>query len=160
MFITETKLGKGLAPVVIPKAVINYFLTKQPVKEFIMSDKDIRDFVIGQRVAKKFDVYHGSEKVQRINRFYASTNDYYLFKRKYNERLKDFEFSYQGKRVDVKKYTDINLLTESGVTILNTYDEEPIEHRHINYQYYISKASKIISELTSVQLSLFDDQTC
>ena len=160
MFITETKLGKGLAPVVIPKAVINYFLTKQPVKEFIMSDKDIRDFVIGQRVAKKFDVYHGSEKVQRINRFYASTNDYYLFKRKYNEKLKGFEFSYQGKKVDVKKYTDINLLTESGVTILNTYDEKPIEHRHINYQYYISKASKIISELTSVQLSLFDDQTC
>ena len=74
--------------------------------------------------------------------------------------MKDFEFSYQGKKVDVKKYTDINLLTESGVTILNTYDEEPIEHRHINYQYYISKASKIIDELTSVQLSLFDDQTC
>lgn len=160
MFITETKLGKGLAPVVIPKAVINYFLTNQPVKEFIKSDKDIKDFVIGQRVAKKFEVYHGSEKVQRINRFYASTNDYYLFKRKYNEKYGDFEFSYQGYKYAVKKYTDTNLLTESGVTILNTYDEEPIEHRHINYQYYISKASKIINELKSVQLSLFDDQTC
>lgn len=160
MFITETKLGKGLAPVVIPKAVINYFLTNQPVREFIKSDKDIKDFVIGQRVAKKFEVYHGSEKVQRINRFYASTNDYYLFKRKYNEKYGDFEFSYQGYKYAVKKYTDTNLLTESGVTILNTYDEKPIEHRHINYQYYISKASKIINELKSVQLSLFDDQTC
>lgn len=160
MFITETKLGKGLAPVVIPKAVINYFLTNQPVREFIKSDKDIKDFVIGQRVAKKFEVYHGSEKVQRINRFYASTNDYYLFKRKYNEKYGNFEFSYQGYKYAVKKYTDTNLLTESGVTILNTYDEKPIEHRHINYQYYISKASKIINELKSVQLSLFDDQTC
>ena len=160
MFITETKLGKGLAPVVIPKAVINYFLTNQPVREFIKSDKDIKDFVIGQRVAKKFEVYHGSEKVQRINRFYASTNDYYLFKRKYNEKYGDFEFSYQGYKYAVKKYTDTNLLAESGVTILNTYDEKPIEHRHINYQYYISKASKIINELKSVQLSLFDDQTC
>lgn len=160
MFITETKLGKGLAPVVIPKAVINYFLTNQPVREFIKSDKDIKDFVIGQRVAKKFEVYHGSEKVQRINRFYASTNDYYLFKRKYNEKYGDFEFSYQGYKYAVKKYTDTNLLTESGVTILNTYDEKPIEHRHINYQYYISKASKIINELKNVQLSLFDDQTC
>lgn len=160
MFITETKLGKGLAPVVIPKAVINYFLTNQPVREFIKSDKDIKDFVIGQRVAKKFEVYHGSEKVQRINRFYASTNDYYLFKRKYNEKYGDFEFSYQGYKYAVKKYTDMNLLAESGVTILNTYDEKPIEHRHINYQYYISKASKIINELKSVQLSLFDDQTC
>ena len=31
MFITEPKLGKGLAPLIIPKAVINYFLTKQDV---------------------------------------------------------------------------------------------------------------------------------
>ena len=83
-----------------------------------------------------------------------------MFKRKYNERYGDFEFSYQGYKYNVKKYTDTNLLAESGVTILNTYDEKPIEHRHINYQYYISKASKIINELKSVQLSLFDDQTC
>lgn len=80
MFITDTKLGKGLAPVVIPKAVINYFLTKQPVSEFIEKDKDIRDFLMTQNVDKKFKVVHGDTQVQRINRFYASTNGYYLFK--------------------------------------------------------------------------------
>ena len=85
MFITDTKLGKGLAPVVIPKAVINYFLTKQPVDEFIKKDLDIRDFLMSQAVDKKFKVVHGNKPIQRINRFYASTDGEYLFKRKYHE---------------------------------------------------------------------------
>ena len=147
MFITETNLGKGLAPTIIPKAVINYFLTKQPVGEFIKSHKDIKDFMMGQRVGKKFEVRHGNKVVSRINRFYASTQDYYLFKRDY-------------KTPDKSEYSDYNLLTKSGVTILNTYDERPIEQRHINYQYYISEAQSIIDKLRCVQLSLFDDQTC
>ena len=147
MFITETNLGKGLAPTIIPKAVINYFLTKQPVGEFIKSHKDIKDFMMGQRVGKKFEVRHGNKVVSRVNRFYASTQDYYLFKRDY-------------KTTDKSEYSDHNLLTKSGVTILNTYDEKPIEQRHINYQYYISEAQSIIDKLRCVQLSLFDDQTC
>lgn len=141
MFITKTKLGKGLTPTIIPKAVINYFLTKQPVDKYIRNCKDIREFVMGQRVDKKFTVYHGSIPVQRINRFYASTNDYYLFKKSPEGRV-------------------TNMLTKSGVTILNTYDEKLIEHRHINYQYYITEAQKIINDFCCVQLSLFDDQTC
>lgn len=160
MFITETKLGGGLAPTIIPKAVINYFLTKQPVDKYIRSSKDIKDFVMGQRVNKKFDMFHGTEKVQRINRFYASTNDYYLFKRKYTEKYRGLDFKYQGKKYDAHKYTDYNMLADSGVTILNTYDEKPIEHRHINYLYYIKKAQKIVEELRCKQLSLFDDNTC
>lgn len=160
MFITETKLGGGLAPTIIPKAVINYFLTKQPVDEYIRSSKDIKDFVMGQRVNKKFDVFHGTEKVQRVNRFYASTNDYYLFKRKYTEKYRGLGFKYQGKDYDAHKYTDYNMLADSGVTILNTYDEKPIEHRHINYLYYIKKAQKIVEELRCKQLSLFGDNTC
>lgn len=160
MFITETKLGGGLAPTIIPKAVINYFLTKQPVDEYIRSSKDIKDFVMGQRVNKKFDVFHGTEKVQRVNRFYASINDYYLFKRKYTEKYRGLGFKYQGKDYDAHKYTDYNMLADSGVTILNTYDEKPIEHRHINYLYYIKKAQKIVEELRCKQLSLFGDNTC
>lgn len=143
MFITDTKLGKGLAPVIIPKAVINYFLTKQPVSEFVKKDKDIRDFLMAQRVDKKFKVIHGNTPVQRINRFYASTNGEYLFKRKY---LEDDEKS---------EYSDTNMLTKSGVTILNKFDEKPIEQRKINYQYYVSEANKIIADFVHRQLELF-----
>lgn len=136
MFITDPRLGKGLAPAIIPKAVINYFLTKQPTSEYIKSSKNIEDFLMYQRVDKKFKVLHGDVPIQRINRFYASTNDYSLFK------------------VDpIGKVA--NMLTKSGVTILNKMNDIPIEGRHLNYQYYISEANKIISEFVYQQLELF-----
>ena len=136
MFITKNKLGKGLAPVVIPKAVINYFVKGEPVEEFIKSDGDIRDFLMSQQVDKKFKVLHGENRVQRINRFYASTNGAYLFKED-----------------DVDKVS--NMLTKSGVTILNELYDTTVEGRKINYRYYISEAKKIISDFTEQQLELF-----
>lgn len=140
MFITENRLGKGMAPVVIPKAVINYFLTKEPVAEYIKRQTDVKDFLMTQRVDKKFSVEHGDIPVQRISRYYASTNGCYLFKVKQDE---------DGD----KSYT--NMLTKSGVTILNKMDDLPIENRKINYQYYISEANKIIADFVHRQLELF-----
>ena len=136
MFITETKLGKGLAPVVIPKAVINYFLTKQPVSEFIEKDNDIRDFLMTQNVDKKFKVVHGNKPVQRINRFYASTNGAFLFK------------------VNPEGQVE-NMLTKSGVTILNKLNDLTVDDKYINYRYYISEANKIIADFVNQQLELF-----
>lgn len=136
MFRTEPVLGKGLAPAVIPKAVINYFLTKQPVSEFIRQQTDIHDFLMSQRTDKKFKVRHGDRFVQRINRYYASTNGYSLYK------------------VD-KDGKEENMLTKSGVTILNKMDDLPITERHVNYNYYISEANKIIADLSYQQLELF-----
>ena len=136
MFRIEPVLGKGLAPTVIPKAVINYFLTKQPVSEFIRQQTDIHDFLMSQRTDKKFKVRHGNRFVQRINRYYASTNGYSLYK------------------VD-KDGKEENMLTKSGVTILNKMDDLPITERHINYNYYISEANKIIADLSYQQLELF-----
>ena len=138
MFITKNKLGKGLAPVVIPKAVINYFTKGIPIEEFIKSDGDIRDFLMSQQVDKKFEVVHGEDRVQRINRFYASENGKYLFKR------------------DDDK--ENNMLTKSGVTILNKLYDTTVEGKHINYRYYISEAKKIVADFTEQQLSLFNDQ--
>jgi len=138
MFITKTKLGKGLSPVVIPKAVIAYFTQHIPVTEFIEKDRDIRDFLMSQAVDKKFKVIHGEKPVQRINRFYASTNGSYLYK---------------DNPDDNRDRT--NMLTKSGVTILNKFDDLPIEDRKINYRYYISEAKKVIADFTEQELSLF-----
>ena len=139
MFITKTKLGKGLSPVIIPKAVINYFLTKQPVDEYIRNCTDIREFLISQAVDKKFKVLYGDEPVQRINRFYASENGRYLYKYDPNDKTRE----------------KTCLLTRSGVTILNTLNDLHIEDRKINYRYYISEANKIINDFTCQQLELF-----
>ena len=89
-----------------------------------------------QRVDKKFKVFHGNKPVQRINRFYASKSDYYLFK------------------VD-RGGNKNNLLTKSGVTILNKLYDKPIEDYKINYQYYIAEANKIIADFVYQQLELF-----
>ena len=138
MFITDTNLGKGLSPVIIPKAVIEYFVHNTPVTETIEKDRNIRDFLMSQAVDKKFKVIHGEKPVQRINRFYASTNGEYLFKENPDDNR-----------------DKTNMLTKSGVTILNKFDDLPIESRKINYRYYVSEAKKIIADFTEQQLELF-----
>ena len=93
---------------------------------------------MSQAVDKKFKVIHGDKPVQRINRFYASTDGPYLFKQDGD---------------DVDKVS--NMLTKSGVTILNKFDDRTIEDRKVNYRYYISEANKIIADFTEQQLELF-----
>lgn len=136
MFITEPRLGRGLAPVIIPKAVINYFTNHTSIQETLKADKDIKDFLMYQRIDRKFKVYHGGKPVQRINRFYASTNGNKLVK-----------VNPEGESQDV--------LASSGITILNTMDEEPIEKRRINYAYYGSQARKIVNEFLWSKNDLF-----
>ena len=47
------------------------------------------------------------------------------------------------------------MLTASGVTLLNKFDDIPINKRNINYRYYIIEAYKIVRELKPLQLSLW-----
>jgi len=136
MFITDTRLGKGLAPAIIPKAVINYFTKNIPVQDTIKQCTDIKDFLMTQNVDKKFKVLYNNKYIQRINRFYASTNGCYMYK-----------VNPEG------KYE--NMLTKSGVTVLNTFDDMDIKDRHINYTYYIGEANKIITDFVCQQLELF-----
>lgn len=142
MFITEPILGKGLAPTIIPEAVINYFVYKIPVEDSVKNCTDIYKFLMSQRVDKKFKVEYNDKYIQRINRWYASTNGYYLYT--VDESKTPAKYS--------------NLLKKSGVTILNKLDDEPIEKRKINYPYYISEARKIVNQLECRQLDLF--QSC
>lgn len=141
MFITDTLLGKGLSPRIIPKAVIAYFTKNIDVETYVKNCQDIREFLMAEKTGKQWHVEYLDVEQQRINRFYASTNGGYLWKWKYDNNGKK---SYQ------------NMLTASGVTILNELDEKPIEERKINYRYYIREIYKIIRELEPLQLSLFD----
>ena len=185
MFITKVLLGKGMSAKIIPEAIRDYFVDGIPVKDTIYNCKDIKKFLTYQKVDKKFSVEYNGELVQRINRFYASTNGPYLYKCKivnrdveipqylvclktgesiittdpnqfyYNSNVEQIlpyssKIVTKGTRVD---YT--NLLTASGVTILNKFDNKPIEERKINYRYYLKEALKIIEELKPRQLTLF-----
>ena len=142
MFITTVKLGKGLTPKIIPKAVISFFKDEISVEDTIKNCTDIRDFLMSEKTGKQWHVEYMNEEQQRTNRFYASTNGGYLWKWKYSNDS------------DAKSYQ--NMLTASGVTLLNKFDDKPIEERKINYRYYIMEAYKIIRDLKPLQLSLWD----
>lgn len=142
MFITAVKLGKGLTPKIIPKAIISFFKDGISVEDTIKNCTDIRDFLMSEKTGKQWHVEYMNEEQQRTNRFYASTNGGYLWKWKYSNDS------------DAKSYQ--NMLTASGVTLLNKFDDKPIKERKINYRYYIMEAYKIIRDLKPLQLSLWD----
>ena len=161
MFITTVKLGKGLTPKIIPKAVINFFKNGVPVEETIKGCQDIRDFLMSEKTGKQWHVEYNNEEQQRTNRFYASTNGAYLWKWKptgHREgEIIEYDEPYVGKKIFVAKEKQYqNMLTASGVTLLNYLDDKPIEERKINYRYYIMEAYKIIRELKPLQMSLWD----
>lgn len=161
MFITTVKLGKGLTPKIIPKAVINFFKNGVPVEETIKGCQDIRDFLMAEKTGKQWHVEYNNKEQQRTNRFYASTNGAYLWKWKptgYKEgEIIEYDEPYVGKKILVAKEKQYqNMLTASGVTLLNYLDDKPIEERKINYRYYIMEAYKIIRELKPLQMSLWN----
>ena len=161
MFITAVKLGKGLTPKIIPKAVISFFKDGIPVEDTIKNCTDIRDFLMSEKTGKQWHVEYMNEEQQRTNRFYASTNGGYLWKWKDTGHKEGEIITYTEPYVGEHKYKASarqyqNMLTASGVTLLNKFDDKPIEERKINYRYYIMEAYKIIRDLKPLQLSLWD----
>lgn len=179
MFITEVKLGKGLTPKIIPKAVIDYFLYDTPVEQTIKECTDIRKFLMAEKTGKQWTVEYNEKEQQRTNRFYACNSGYYLWKWKLDTRGPDINKGYfcgystgvwtdeeftarvaeYNKFGGIKQYQ--NMLAGYGVRIHNTFlksepsDKTFQEIYDVNYNYYISKAYKIIEELKPRQLELF-----
>nr|UWG92892.1 MAG: DNA polymerase family B [Bacteriophage sp.] len=161
MFITTVKLGKGLTPKIIPKAVISFFKDGISVEDTIKNCTDIRDFLMSEKTGKQWHVEYMNEEQQRTNRFYASTNGGYLWKWKDTGHKEGEIITYTEPYVGEHKYKASarqyqNMLTASGVTLLNKFDDKPIEERKINYRYYIMEAYNIIRDLKPLQLSLWD----
>mgnify|MGYP005911848013 FL=1 len=171
MFITEVLLGKGLSPKIIPEAIIKYFVDGIPVEDTVKGCTDIKKFLMSEKTGKQWHVEYMNQEIQRMNRFYASTDGAYLWKWKgigehcawnpselsdmaYWSLIQEGKDPYNPPLVpDTKQYQ--NMLTASGVTLLNMFDDKPIEDRKINYRYYLRECYKIIEDLKPRQLSLF-----
>nr|UVX89006.1 MAG: DNA polymerase family B [Bacteriophage sp.] len=161
MFITKVILGKGLSAKIIPEAIIKYFVDGIPVEDTIKGCTDIRKFLMSEKTGKQWHVEYMNQEQQRTNRFYASTNGGYLWKWKYTGHAEgevvEYYEPYVGRQSYIAKEKSYqNMLTASGVTLLNKFDDKPIEERKINYRYYIYEAYKIIRDLKPLQLSLWD----
>ena len=141
LFIDTVSLGKGMQPMIIPKAINEYFANNIPIEQTIRNCKDLNDFITYQKVGKEFSVEYNGKLISHINRYYVSSNAPYLYKCKVDNN---------GIRSGF-----INLLTASGVRIVNNFDDIKEFPSDINYRYYISEAKKIIDSFSQAQLSLF-----
>lgn len=140
IFIDQVKLGKGMDALIIPEAINKCLADNIPVADTIYNCKDINKFITYQKVNKDYSVEYDGKLIQRINRYYISTDGPWLYKCKVD---------LNGNRSNY-----IKLLTDSGVTIINTIDNTNLP-TNINYSYYISSAQKIVDKFRYKQLSLF-----
>ena len=140
LFIDSVTLGKGMQPMIIPKAINANLADNIPVEETIRNCKDINEFITYQKVDKKFSVQYMNKFITHINRYYVSTNGGYLYKCEVED----------GKIV---KFT--NMLTASGVTLCNDITAIKEFPRNINYKYYIKEANKILAKLKVQEQGLF-----
>ena len=75
----------------------------------------------------------------------------------YNPDVKILKEDYAIKRMKQSVRYNYIQMANSGVTILNKFEDEeiPIEQRRINYHYYINEAQKILIPLKTKELTLF-----
>lgn len=132
-------LNKGFKHPVIQIALREYFINNVPVEETIMAENDILDYCLAQKVNRDFRVYHGSDKVQRINRYFVSNS-------------KDARYLYK-----VKNNKTSNLLKSYPVEIINKVKDADRSNKlyDINYSWYIKECNKVIEEVMPSQLTLF-----
>lgn len=142
LFIDKVSLGKGMQPMIIPKAINNYLANGTSVEETVYGSKDINDFITYQKVNKKFKIEYNGEIITNTNRYYVSTQAPFILK---------CEIDRDGNR---SRY--INMLKGYGVVICNNLNEFKELPKDINYRYYIIEANKIIDKFKHRQLCLFD----
>ena len=140
LFIDSVTLGKGMQPMIIPKAINANLADNIPVEETIRNCKDINEFITYQKVDKKFTVQYMDKFITHINRYYVSTNGGYLYKCEVEDNK-------------IVKFA--NMLTASGVTICNDITAIKEFPRNINYKYYIKEANKILAKLKVQEQGLF-----
>ena len=141
LFITKVSLGKGMQPMIIPEALNRYFADGIPIETTVKECRDINKFITYQKVDKKFDIEYNNKLISHINRYYVSTDGPYLYKCVVEDGIRT-------------NYT--NMLTASGVTIVNNLDEITEFPNNVNYRYYIGQCNKILEPFNHRQLTLFD----
>lgn len=115
---------------IVQKSIQQYFFNDVPIKDTIQSSQSIHDFLITQKPGKKFTVEFEGEEVQRINRYFVSTNGGYLQKsEKDNPERK------------------LSLVAEQ-VQLANNIKDDSIEnYPNLDYNYYIHEVQKIVDKI-------------
>lgn len=154
-FVTNPELGSSVDMMVVPKALVAYFVKGIKPEEFLKSKElTIFDYCISQKTSKDYEVFWQGKKQQRLNRYYACTKGAYLYK-------KETQMAWQKRtsKANSKKKTPPSfqhMMKETGVMIYNSHKEQPLESYNINYSFYLNQINSKISELErNNQLQLF-----
>lgn len=143
MFLSVVQLGKGMEFPIIASAIKKHFLDAIPLEETIRGCKDILQFCSYKKLNRDSECWHNAERVQRINRFYASKGGAYLYRKPIDITLEEaITIQESGKKV--KRPTLQHLLKESPVKIYNKFDDLDISARNINYGFYQHAARECI----------------
>lgn len=132
----DIPLGDSVNEQVIPRALEAYFVNGIKPEEFITNpekyDISIFDYCCSKKVNKSWEVFHGDEQVQNINRYYFSKKGLYLMKSRKGIVAGNKNHMHKG----------------NPVLLLNKYNKDiPFEDYGINYQYYINKTRTLINEM-------------
>jgi len=136
---------------VVPKAIHAYYIDGTDVEEFVRNHDNIYDFTIGFRARQPWDIYatgiHYDEETNAIKmkEKQQRTIRYYMTKQSSSALTKE-------NRDDGRI---ISLEAGRGVTIFNTYVDQPMEKHMIDYGYYIREINKIKNAVDDGQLKLF-----
>ena len=127
---------------VVAIAVEQFFVNGTPVRDTIENHTEIFDFCISKKIGKQFTVEyhyikdnkHVIDKVQQLNRFYVAKKGGALIKRKDDDSI-------------------TRLVAGNTIQIFNKYFKS--DEYHINYDFYVAEANKIVNAVDSGQMQLF-----
>lgn len=126
-------LGKRTTPMVVTDAALDHFSTGSQPKDYINKNTSILDFLYSSTVGKKnlIEVKHGTDTVQRTNRWYKSINGAPI------ERwIRD---------VDDKKVSR-RVANSENCAIANRLPSLSIP-KDLDHQHYINQAESIINDI-------------
>lgn len=129
---------------IIPLALQAYFVEKKDIRQFIKSHTNIYDFLGAVKKKSDFELYYYDKQgnkhdCQKITRYYLSNQGYYL--------VKDYGHKKDAK-TDKMKHVTTKVEANNGCKVLNKVtDENALNYKDLDYNYYISETEKIIFEI-------------
>lgn len=152
-FVTDFELHKNKSAKIIPIALQAYYSKGTEPEETIMNHSNIFDFCLGVKSKGDNKLVHlnsktGEEiKLQKVNRYYISTNGNNLLK-----RLKPLSNKSISNQLDIfgniddgtrEQEVEANWLS----TIYNKHINKQISEYQIDYSFYLKKVKKIINNI-------------
>ena len=141
-FLTDFELHKNKSARIVPIALEQYYVNNIPVRETIEKHKNLFDFCIRKKASKDFH-YEGiniitgeASKYNKLIRYYVSNDGEKIYKLRNDEST-----SKAAKRSQA----------EAGEWLCHVCNYLPNASKldNINYTYYINKAEKLITKITT-----------